>query len=712
MVGRRGEGARIHLRRVEVRSCGPVSSFDEPLAPLTVIYAGNERGKTTLVENILASLFRDPRDRMYPQVRQEFLGASRVTVSGLEGEEVVFTPQDRRTLDSHLSAGQRGLPRSLFHLLFVRGAETGIIPEHGGVSREVLKALLSRQQLYESIRRRLPGEVGYTTLEEGLLVPRRRTGAAKTFGEARAALEALQRASELFHNGLSESEAVRLEASRARLAGELAAQERARRHLAWLLSRRVQSAKRELARSSEAEVEELAEAAREHLRAQQELAARRKELEGCQRVEEDGRWLEAAGQRYERLQTGSGSRLAEKLAFLLTAVLLAASMAAFFLAAPLLPLLLGAAVVAFAAGLLLAFLPNRGRPGGGAAAEGEALREEFRRRFGRPLGSGADFQVARSELDRRAGGCRQSEEQAAAAARRLAGLAAKVREGLAAAGSPETAEERWPQAAAGLRARRRQLEAELAEDRARLEQLGVDPSDYLEDSPGVEYSRAEEERLREEAAAAAQALEQERRRGEEERKALVEHIGLEAAYAGLEEVAEAVASREAELRAQMVDALALMIAGHVVEDALEELRRQEDEELERVLNRAEVAELLRRFTGRYERLGLQGEQLWVGAGQARYQLGSLSTGAREQVLLALRMGVARVLSGSQSLFLILDDAFQYSDWQRRQALVEQAVEIVRDGWQVVYLTMDDDVRDRFLAASEGLPEGAFRLIRL
>ena len=76
------------------------------------------------------------------------------------------------------------------------------------------------------------------------------------------------------------------------------------------------------------------------------------------------------------------------------------------------------------------------------------------------------------------------------------------------------------------------------------------------------------------------------------------------------------------------------------------------------------------------------------------------------------MGLASVICGRQSLFLILDDAFQYSDWQRREQLVLQAVQIVQSGWQVIYLTMDDDIRDRFQRAAQALDRGMFRLIEL
>ena len=111
-------------------------------------------------------------------------------------------------------------------------------------------------------------------------------------------------------------------------------------------------------------------------------------------------------------------------------------------------------------------------------------------------------------------------------------------------------------------------------------------------------------------------------------------------------------------------------------------------------------------------MALEEDGLFIENETESYALEQMSSGVREQVLLALRMGLASVVCGRRSLFLILDDAFQYSDWQRREQLVLQAVQIVQSGWQVIYLTMDDDIRDRFRTAAGSLAEGMFRLIEL
>ena len=94
-----------------------------------------------------------------------------------------------------------------------------------------------------------------------------------------------------------------------------------------------------------------------------------------------------------------------------------------------------------------------------------------------------------------------------------------------------------------------------------------------------------------------------------------------------------------------------------------------------------------------------------------YSLADISTGAREQIFLALRMGFASIAMEGQTAFLILDDAFQHSDWHRRNNLIAETLNLVNTGWQVFYFTMDDHIRDLFLKAGSTLGD-RFRKLEL
>ena len=64
-------------------------------------------------------------------------------------------------------------------------------------------------------------------------------------------------------------------------------------------------------------------------------------------------------------------------------------------------------------------------------------------------------------------------------------------------------------------------------------------------------------------------------------------------------------------------------------------------------------------------------------------------------MLALRIGIASHVLSERKMFLILDDAFQHSDWERRAWLVDEMVDLANIGWQIIYFSMDDHIKRLF-----------------
>jgi uncharacterized protein YhaN len=138
-----------------------------------------------------------------------------------------------------------------------------------------------------------------------------------------------------------------------------------------------------------------------------------------------------------------------------------------------------------------------------------------------------------------------------------------------------------------------------------------------------------------------------------------------------------------------------ILAGIAVTQAMQELRTGEDISLRAALQSELIRNSLKAVTGRYNQIDLNADNLEVSDNFQTFRLDELSTGAQEQVLLGLRIGLASRLFAGQPLFLILDDAFQHSDWQRRPAMVDEVLRLAQTGWQIFYLTMDDHLRDLF-----------------
>ena len=142
------------------------------------------------------------------------------------------------------------------------------------------------------------------------------------------------------------------------------------------------------------------------------------------------------------------------------------------------------------------------------------------------------------------------------------------------------------------------------------------------------------------------------------------------------------------------------------------IEAEEDQKILENLNTGEVSNLLKKLTDRYECLDLVDDQLIVKDPYREYPLRDLSTGAREQIQLALRLGIASHVSGGTPLFVILDDAFQHSDWGRRKSLVKETVELAKQGWQIIYLSMDNHIRDLFHDTAKPILKRRFKYFEL
>jgi uncharacterized protein YhaN len=111
---------------------------------------------------------------------------------------------------------------------------------------------------------------------------------------------------------------------------------------------------------------------------------------------------------------------------------------------------------------------------------------------------------------------------------------------------------------------------------------------------------------------------------------------------------------------------------------LEEIREQETERIKKGLRQEALIKPMLSITGRYNRIDLEENDLILSdRGDHSFALADMSTGAREQVFLALRLGFASIGMEGGTAFLILDDAFQHSDWHRRKNLINQTLSLVK-----------------------------------
>jgi len=240
------------------------------------------------------------------------------------------------------------------------------------------------------------------------------------------------------------------------------------------------------------------------------------------------------------------------------------------------------------------------------------------------------------------------------------------------------------------------LTERIQEKKDRLSRLDVDPSDYVTEKPDVTYSKQTYDELQERLEHITNQISEETQKLDTLKHLICQQTGDDITV-DWETVIQHLRSKREEVVNTYKQKTAEILGKIAVHQVLEELRKDEDTKIVEGLKSESVLAPLRKMTGdNYNDLKLAGERLVVSSSTNDFSLSELSTGAQEQVLLALRIGFAqRLTKQDEPLFLILDDAFQYSDWERRGWLMDAIVELAKAGWQIIYFTMDDHIRDLF-----------------
>lgn len=669
----------LRIEKILVGDAPPLTGrFEMEPASLNLVYGRNEKGKTLLVEAMLRCLFRSswsPRDW---QVHAEVL------VSGLSERPLPMSPDSEEKLEDRWSDLTPSIPGITQKLMVVKGAETGLTEKPGGAGRDFVKSVLSSEDLLEKLDGRISSTLKNASISDGIIEVWDRGLESRR----RKKLEELQALNDLLERIDAEGAGAELAGLEGRLSeveDALREQLMAKRHLAWKRTMEVEELKARLAElPDEQALGEAAGLLTSYSEKSSDIRARAERLEKARKESGQLEWLQNAVDTCERCAAESreGGSLVPPLS----------ALAFFALATAVLMLTVGRALSLLGLGGMLAsgvWLYLRGsRSVSGAldAAEIERLEEDFQRRFGREMGGLTDLRTLLEQQKGRRDEAVMLEDLVEEDSGKLRELAQKIRETL---GVDVDDPSVWRKRLEELRGERSELSGKLQRARRSLDSLRVSEEDLLEKDPGTTYDGEKERKLEEEAQELRRSIQQ----GEDaltERKArIMERTGegplksWEELLGALRDMRERTAEEYRELQAEVV-------AKVVLHQVLRELSESEDQQLRKELASEDMSRALLGMTGRYRRIALEEEGLKVFDRSGRgFDLAEVSTGAREQILLAVRVGLLERIMGRRRSFLILDDAFQHSDWERRRLLVDSLITLVEDGWQVFYLTMDD-----------------------
>jgi uncharacterized protein YhaN len=151
---------------------------------------------------------------------------------------------------------------------------------------------------------------------------------------------------------------------------------------------------------------------------------------------------------------------------------------------------------------------------------------------------------------------------------------------------------------------------------------------------------------------------------------------------------------EKELKAAIRKTLAALWAQKVIETAKKSLEDTMLEPLER------AGELFARITRRYSTISYNRQEgcdcvFSVKGDGGEYSEELLSDGTKAQLLLSLRLALLEKFLDGKKGFLILDDPLLSSSDARKRRSIEVIIDYLKEGWQIIYLTVDSVAVDIF-----------------
>lgn len=699
----------VRISEINARDLGPVRNFRMKMELFNLIYGGNELGKTCLVEFIIRSLFKISKSDSNEWSLRDLRAKGNVTVTGLEEGEVRFSLSSRPKLDE-LWQKDGNIPQNIARLLIVKGSEPDLaVNQPGGVNRVVLRDFLSIEGILDSIENNIEEKTLLKASVENGVIKGADKGKLKDRIEKETELHRINKLFERIDTNYSAGSMKSLKRKINLLKKSSEKLTEAKRHSAWRLAQEIKELKTEMEKLPEENLQNLQNMLVEYRTIKNHISVKRTQEKGLQSSHENFLWLKTALEEFN-LHSHSDKLAGNRyLAFLsllfFTAVIPAALFAQSYV------------TIAFAVvGVFLGWSFIRSfRVESLLLAEHEAVIERvssgFFKRFGKKLSDEVQMRTLLELLEKDCYRLENIREDLAELENRLRMKEENLASGFTQLSGEAIERELWEHKLKELINKSKILSNRFHEAEKNLERFAIESDSYLEENPGIEYDRSEQLKILEEIEDFTQNLHDLDNTRSNLKQAICTETGSE-----INENWEILIQKLREKRLEISDSFknitAEIIARILIAEVIREVRKQEDERIRKGLRTNAVFKSLIDITGRYTELDLLENELVVRDSDEEFRLSELSTGAREQVLLALRMGFSEQIMGKEPAFLVFDDAFQYSDWKHRKRLVEQVIRVARNGWQIICLTMDDHIRDLFRKRASSVFGDQFRFADL
>ena len=685
----------IHLSKITLNKLGPLGTNSYDLGSLNLFYGKNETGKTFLVEFLLQSIFRQASSWDL----RDIPGKGSVTIEGLQEKPVNFTLSAGKKIEDFWEEKVLGLPLNMARLLVVKGGELDFSAgTPGGVSRVDLISALTSKELLDQIKSGIK-----PTIQKAKFIKQEIQGAnrppLKNQRELRAQIQKLGFIQDQIEKTYSRGPIHQIEIQLNQIQEALEYQEQAKSYYAYQLRQDQANLISQRNNLPGETLENLRDNIRDYQRLLITIKSQEKILAENQKTSEDFLWLKSSLEIWESRNLETAQKPPLWISVLGGVFLLVGALALGLLnlTLPFSLLWLGIPSLLIGLGFFTYYIIQLQRWADliHDSQERQSIKEEYQSRFKKTVRGVAGLRTQKESLEGRYYQVKIAGDELTKKLIQQREDSDQIMSQFQALTGELVQEMNWENAYQTLKTESEQITQNLVELNVIIESLKL-TDDQISHEPGpVEFNPQEIIDLKNTQA----SLQVELSGLEQSLEILKQQICTETGdditkpwEKILTNFRNLVQDKEKEYR----NSTARIIAEIGVVHVIDQIQKEEDQKIQNDLNAPEVTDLLLSITGSYNKIELVDDLVFISDPYNRYSMQNLSTGAKEQIQLALRLGIASKITGGTPLFIILDDAFQHSDWSRREDLVKQVILLVKKRWQMTYLTMDDHIRDLFL----------------
>jgi uncharacterized protein YhaN len=694
----------IRIDEINIKSLGPIADLQLKLGTINLIYGKNESGKTHLVEFLIHSLFKN---KSFPGMRS-LPSTGQVSVMGLADSITPFSPSSKTKLDEFLKTNEKTIATNISRLLVVRAGELSLTDQlHVGINRSILEEYLSNTGLINNIRDKIQTTVQKASITNGM-IQGSRTGWLKEHYSRKEELHAIDLLMEKVNEDYSTGRRAAIQVELNEALEQFAAMNKAKQHLAYDLNQQIGALEKELEKISISRLQQMG----------RDLDEYRTKVEAFKKLEDnyqakmtgsaDFPWLKAAMEEYQALTS-------QEAHLMKTWPLIIAGM---FLAGAVLLILFGQTYPAVGATIIGAvlgyFYINQLRKVSLQAAQNaelDRIATEFHEKFGRLLTDLPTLRLVHDEQQENSIAAREIAKQIEDLKKEIEQLEQSIADNARELTGSRVPKEAWADTEQEISRRVQGMQEQLRQLNVRFAAVGIAEKDFLSQPVNIVFDETRHKTLEQQIANLKSELSSEDERLNSLRARLSQetHQDISTTW---EILIQKLQDKRIQTAKEYQNITAKVLAGMVVNSALDELYKEEEKSIHEGLRSCNVTDYLKKMTTHYNRIEFNNGTIRVADPYAEFSFSELSTATQEQILLALRLGFSSRCFFDQSMFLVLDDAFQHSDWKRREALVDGVFEIAKQDWQIIYLTMDDNIRDLFCQKAERIFPGEFKYFEL